>query len=211
MNRPSPLLLSLLLILLAGLLSALAPIEKTLGANARLVYFHGAWVWAGLLGFLAAGLAGLAAWILRKEALHKASLALGRSALVFWITFLPMSLAVMQASWNGLFLDEPRFRGPLNLAIVGLLLQVGLSLLADKRWASLANLGFALVMFTSLSGVQSVLHPESPIFGSGSTSIQVYFLALILLLGAAAWQLARAWYQFEERRERVRARQVVRV
>jgi hypothetical protein len=210
MNRSS-LLLSISFILIAGLFSALAPLEKTLGGNARLVYFHGAWVWASLLGFLAAGLAGLLAWILRKETLHAWSLAFGRSALVFWIAFLPMSLAVMQANWNGLFLDEPRFRGPLNLAIVGLLLQIGLALLNEKKWASLGNLGFTLVLFSSLSGTQSVLHPESPIFGSGSVGIQVFFILLVLLLTAAAWQHTLTWLGFEKRREQVRARRAAQV
>ena len=38
---------------------ALAPLERTLGEGARLVYFHGAWVWAGKIAFGAAAAAGL--------------------------------------------------------------------------------------------------------------------------------------------------------
>ena len=104
--------------------AAFAPLEKTLGINARLVYFHGAWVWAALIAFVAAGLVGLAGLVSRRADLHHWSLALGRTAIVFWLAFLPMSLLVMQANWNGLFLDEPRFRVPLNFAIIGVLLQV---------------------------------------------------------------------------------------
>jgi hypothetical protein len=52
-----PWLWVLICLLLAGLLAVLAPFERTLEANARLVYFHGAWVWVGLLALLL-----LAAW-----------------------------------------------------------------------------------------------------------------------------------------------------
>ncbi len=53
-------LVSLLAILmLIGLVTALAPVERTLGERARLVYFHGAWVWAGKIAFAAAAATGL--------------------------------------------------------------------------------------------------------------------------------------------------------
>jgi hypothetical protein len=42
-----------------GLVTALAPVEQTLGANVRLVYLHGAWVWVGIISFGLAALSGL--------------------------------------------------------------------------------------------------------------------------------------------------------
>jgi hypothetical protein len=48
--------------------------------------------------------------------------------------------------------------------------------------------------------VGTVLHPESPIFGSGATGIQLYFAGLVLLLALAAWQMARLWRSWELRR-----------
>jgi len=176
--------------------AAFAPLEKTLGMNARLVYFHGAWVWAALIAFIAAAILGLAGLVLRRAALHHWSLALGRTAIIFWLAFLPMSLLVMQANWNGLFLDEPRFRVPLNLAIVGVLLQVGVSFF-PPAWASLANLIFGIALLAGLGSAGTVLHPESPIFGSGATGIQLYFAGLVLLLSLAAWQMARLWRNWD--------------
>ena len=41
------------------LIAALAPAEKDLGTKVRVVYFHGAWVWAGKIAFGLAALAGL--------------------------------------------------------------------------------------------------------------------------------------------------------
>lgn len=184
----------------AFLVAALAPLEKTLGVNARIVYLHGAWVWTAMLAFLAAALAGLGGLVGRSETWHEWSQALGRAGLCFWITFLPMSLYVMQANWNGLYLDEPRFRIPLNLAIAGMLLQVGLSFIPQAHWTSLANLAFAVALFTSMNAVQAVLHPESPIFQSDARDIQLFFVVLLLLLVFAAWQLAKAWRGWESRR-----------
>ena len=62
----SPLGLFVVNIFLIGLVTALAPLERTLGANIRLVYFHGAWVWTGMAAFGAAALAGLGGLILRR-------------------------------------------------------------------------------------------------------------------------------------------------
>jgi hypothetical protein len=190
-------------LLLAGLLAILAPVERTLGANAHLVYFHGAWVWVGMLAFVAAALTGLVGLLTRRKALHEWSRALGRTGLCFWISFLPMSLLVMQANWNGLYLSEPRFRIPLNLAIVGLLLQLGLSFLPQPAWTSLANIVYAGLLFTGMGGVQSVLHPESPVLNSNAREIQLFFLGLLALLLLAAWKLAGAWRSWQYRLQKV--------
>ncbi|MCS6907723.1 MAG: hypothetical protein RML93_07570, partial [Anaerolineales bacterium] len=122
MKRFSGLWIAVLLILLAVCSALLAPPEKTLGERARLIYFHAGWVWAALLSFGLSGLTGLIGFLSRRSNLLSWSIALQRSALVFWLVFLPMSLWVMQVSWNGLFLAEPRFRIPLHFAVIGLLL-----------------------------------------------------------------------------------------
>ncbi len=170
-----------------------APIEKTLGENTRIVYLHGALVWAAITLFMCAGLVGLYGLIVRREQIHEWSRAIGHTALFLWLIFLPMSLYVMQANWNGLFLDEPRFRIPLNFAVVGLLLQIGL-LFLPAIWTSFTNLLFALTLIVSLRGAQSVLHPVSPIFNSQSLSIKIFFSGAFLLLLLMAVQLARLWY-----------------
>jgi len=90
-------------LLLAILVAALAPLEKTLGSNARLVYFHGAWVWAAMLAFSGAAVAGAIGLLSRRIAWQRTSQAAGRTGLVFWLIFLPMALLVMQLNWNGIF------------------------------------------------------------------------------------------------------------
>ncbi|MBE9474057.1 MAG: hypothetical protein IMY85_04140 [Chloroflexi bacterium] len=48
-----------------------------------------------------------------------------------------------------------------------------------------------------LQTTDQVMHPGSPIFGSGVWRIQAYFLVLLVLTLLAAWQLARLWRGFE--------------
>ena len=180
-----------------AILTALGPAEKTLGANARVVYLHGVWVWAALAGFLLAGLAGLAGLLTRRDALHHWSRALGRTGLLFWITYIPISMWAMETNWNGLFLAEPRFRLAVVFAIGGLLMQVGLVLMEEPIWASLGNLLYLIALLAALLTTQDVMHPPAPILNSDAPRIQAFFGVLFLLTLFAAWQVARWLYHRE--------------
>src|SRR5574338_686273 len=143
----SPLTLFFMTVIVIALLALFGPEEKSLGASVRIVYLHGAWVLAAELAFVAAGLAGLIALITRRPAFHQWSAALGRTGIVFWVTYLPLSLWAMQSNWNGLFLSEPRFRLAAIFAVTGVLLQIGLWLI-DTDWITLlANILFILVLW----------------------------------------------------------------
>ena len=193
LNRIHPLMGFLLALCLAGAFAFLAPVEQTLGTGMRLVFFHGAWVWVGILLYVLSAVLGLIGLVTRREMIHIYSAALGRSALVFWVTYLPMSLMVMQIFWNGFFFDEPRWRIPFMLGLVSLCLQVGLWLIDILKLNSLVNLLFGVVFVISMSGMQSILHPESPVSSSSSWMIKVNFsLVFILSLFAALW-LVRFW------------------
>jgi hypothetical protein len=48
----------LLTILIIGIYTSLGPVEHSLGTHIRIVYLHGAWVWASLAAYLAAGVFG---------------------------------------------------------------------------------------------------------------------------------------------------------
>lgn len=172
-------------------LTVVGPAEQSLGTNVRVVYLHGAWVWAALISIMAAGLIGLVGLVTRRERLHHWSRALGRTGLVFWITYLPISLWAMQANWNGLFLMEPRWRLAMYFAVGGLLLQVGITLIDKPIWASGLNLAYALMLIYALQTTEQVMHPSSPIFSSNSWRIQAYFVGLTALSILAAWQMTR--------------------
>ncbi len=176
------------------LLTFLGPEEKSLGSNVRIVYLHGAWVLTAEIAFLASALAGLLGLILQRDVFHAWSAALGRAGILFWVTYLPLSLWAMQSNWNGLFLAEPRFRLALTFAVVGVLLQVGLWLINRERLTSLANLIFFIALRVAFATARDIMHPPpSPIFNSGNYIIIGFFIGLILLTWLAGYFLTR-WF-----------------
>jgi len=176
-----------LTVLFVGLLALLGPEEESLGANVRVVYLHGAWVLTAEIALLGAALSGVAGLITRNERFHDWSAALGRTGLVFWLTYLPLSLWAMQSNWNGLFLAEPRFRLALSFTVAGLLLQAGLWVFNTGWLTSSANILFFIVLKIVFSTAANVMHPPpSPIFNSGNYAIIGFFL----LLNVSAWVAA---------------------
>jgi hypothetical protein len=161
------------------------------------VYFHGAWVWAGKIAFASAAFSGLLGLVLKKTAWQRYSQALGWVGMVFWLTYLPLSLYVQQVNWGGIFWDELRWRVPLMFGIVGLLLQIGLVLMNDLRLTSAANLVFGVLLWWFLGSIENVLHPDSPIFGSNALRIQVFFVLLLLLSIGFGALLARQFYRYD--------------
>ncbi len=158
----------------------------------RIVYLHGAWVLTAEIAFFAAALAGLLGLILRKDIFHTWSAALGRTGIVFWITYLPLSLFAMQTNWNGLFLAEPRFRLAMMFAVTGILLQIGLWIFNTAWLTSLANIIYIVVLRVIFSTAENIMHPPpSPIFNSGNYVIIGFFVSLNLLALLAAYFLTR--------------------
>jgi hypothetical protein len=190
--QPAGLIFTVLIIILVTLLT---PPDRLLGANLKLILLHGAWVWAGLVSFALAGASGAAGLAVRKEKWHNWSIAWGRTGLFYLLTYLPMSLLVMQVSWGGLYLDEPRWRIPMIFGMGGILMQVGLAMLNIKAIYSAGNLLFGLAFLISLYRAQNVLHPDSPITQSDPSSIQLLFGGMLALCLLAALQLAFGWYR----------------
>ncbi len=190
----SPLFFFFITVIVVALLTLFGPEEKSLGSNVQIVYLHGAWVLAAEVAFIAAALAGLLGLLLRKDMLHAWSAALGRTGMVFWLTYLPLSLFAMQANWNGLFLAEPRFRIALIFAVTGILLQIGLWLFNISWLTSLANILYIVALRMVFATAQNVMHPPpSPIFNSGLWNIIIFFIVLNILTWVAGYFLTR-WF-----------------
>ena len=211
----SPLTLLVITIILIALLAMFGPEEQSLGSNVRIVYLHGAWVLAAEVAFLAAGVAGLIAlvgyvvpqikyyspfrgdYVVQKiggDTAHNWSAALGRTGIIFWVTYLPLSLWAMQANWNGLFLVEPRFRLALIFAVTGVLLQIGLWLINMNWVTSLANIIYIIVLRVIFATADNIMHPPpSPIFNSGNYAIIGFFVSMILLSMLASYFMTR-WF-----------------
>ena len=184
-------LVLLVLVATAVLLTGLAPKDRVLGSSLRIVYLHGAWVWAALLAFAAAARSGLFGFILHSGSLHAWSGGLSRSATAFWLTSLLLSLAAMQTSWNGLYLAEPRWRLGVRFGVAALVLQVAAALLHRPRLGSGVAIGFFGLLMAALLTTPSVMHPASPVFSSQSIAVRASFLALLACVAASAAWLAR--------------------
>jgi hypothetical protein len=190
----SPFFWFILAVLTTAALTALGPEEQSLGANVRIVYLHGAWVLTAEAALGLSAVAGLLGILTRRERLHHWSAALGRTGLFFWVTYLPLSLWAMQANWNGLFLSEPRFRLAVIFTVTGVLLQIGLTLLARPVFTSLFNVLFFAALRIGLSQADYVMHPPpSPIFSSGILALQLFFIGIIFLTMVAAYFMTRWW------------------
>ena len=174
--------------------SLFGPDEKSLGKNVKLVYLHGAWVLAAEIAFVLAAvfaLAGLILFFFGKRDVEIKTLewsqALGLTGLIYWITYLPLSLLAMETNWNGLFLAEPRFRLALTFALVGVLLQAGLWIMDQKILTAIANIAFIIVLRVVFANAANIMHPPpSPIFNSGNWLIISFFVALITLTMTSA-------------------------
>jgi hypothetical protein len=190
----SPLFHFIIILIFIGALTLAGPQERSLGANVRLVYLHGAWVLTAEVAFLAAALTGAAGLVTRKASLHTWSQAFGRTGTLFWVTYLPLSLWAMQANWNGLFLAEPRFRLAVIFAVTAMLLQVGLWLFNLPWLTSTANILFIITLRVVFAAASNIMHPPpSPIFNSGNLLLILYFVALNLLTWVAAYLVTRGW------------------
>ena len=196
----SPLASFFLTVFAIILLALFGPEEQSLGSNVRIVYLHGAWVLTAELAFALSALAGLVGLVARRDGFHAWSAALGRTGILFWVTYLPLSLLAMQTNWNGLFLSEPRFRLALTFAVVGVLLQVGLWIINLPWVTSLANVIFIVVLRVVFSTASNIMHPPpSPIFNSGNYLIIGFFIGLNILAWLAAYFLTRWWLSLKNK------------
>jgi len=189
-------------VVLIAIVSAFGPEEKNLGTNVKLVYIHGAWVLAAELALIFAGLLGFAAlfaeFLMKKKELadkfYTWSQALGLTGIIYWVTYLPLSMLAMQSNWNGLFLAEPRFRFALTFAVAGILLQIGLWIMNDKRLLAMANIAYIIVLRVVFANAANIMHPPpSPIFNSGNYTIMFFFVFLIVLTLSSALLVSLLW------------------
>jgi hypothetical protein len=192
----SPFFWFILALLTTAGLTALGPQDKFLGDNVRIVYLHGAWALTAEAALGLSAAAGLLGILFRRESLQRWSAALGYTGLFFWVSYLPLSLWAMQANWNGLFLAEPRFRVAVIFSVTGVLLQIGLTLLAKPAFTSLFNVLFFVALRIGLTRAEYVMHPPpSPIFSSGILSLQLFFIGITFLTMASAYFMSRWWLQ----------------
>ena len=171
-----------------------APNDVTLAGTSKVVYLHGALVWTSLLTLTAAGVVGFAALVAmrfkRDNALHAWTLALGRTGLIFWAAYIPISMLASRMAWNAVFLAEPRYTTAFRVLAAGIIVQVIVWLVNRPIVSSSLHAVLAGVIWELLLTTPSVLHPDNPILRS-TPSIQFFFGLIVLACGMAALQVVR--------------------
>ena len=106
------LILDIVSIILLGVAAYLAlsyaPMEATMGNVQRVFYFHVANAWVGLLGFLAAGVAGIAYLRTGKQKWDIIEVAAVEISLVFFLIAIVLGSIWARPIWNTWWTWEPR-------------------------------------------------------------------------------------------------------
>lgn len=186
----------LILLLLGAAVVLFAPQEATLGPAIKVVYVHAALIWAGQVGFVAAGLLGLL-WIIRPDWeggrwLH----GLGWASFAIFALGVGASAVAQRASWGAIVWWEPKTVASLNLLAVALIVLLLNSWLASRPARGALHILLAGLVVASVVATPRVLHPTDPVTASPSAAIQMTFYVLFLLAGLLtawlAWRLSRA-------------------
>jgi heme exporter protein C len=180
----------------AALILVLMPAEKTLGQVIKIVYLHGALSRAGMVGFWAAGMAGLLYLIRPRPALARWTPALLLSGWSFWAAHFIVSMPATRLTWGPwIAWGEPRVTMTLQVLLAGFVVVLITRLVKDLRFTAgaAALLAAAVALLVGQTGV--LRHPLDPIGTSPSAVLRlVYLLLLIPIIGSMlllAWRLAQ--------------------
>jgi hypothetical protein len=173
----------------------LAPAEARLGNLVKLVYVHGALVWAGLLTFSVAGALGLVALVVRRPVWYHGTRAAGATALVVWIVYAISAMVVTGLAWGQVVAwNEPRVQASGLILVAAVVLAVVVRLVNQRDFTALVNLVMGIVPWLVVRRAEVIRHPVDPIGGSGSAAIQGFYLLIVLAVaGLAATLVAWLW------------------
>ena len=98
----------LMILIAAGLVFFYAPVEQLMGQVQKVFYFHVATAWVGMLGFMAAGVAGVQYLRTENEKWDIAGLGSVEISLVFFMVAIIMGSIWARPIWNTWWTWDPR-------------------------------------------------------------------------------------------------------
>ena len=98
----------LMILIAAGLVFFYAPVEQLMGQVQKVFYFHVATAWVGMLGFMAAGVAGVQYLRTEKEKWDIVGLGAVEISLVFFMVAIIMGSIWAKPIWNTWWTWDPR-------------------------------------------------------------------------------------------------------
>ena len=169
--------LSLLLLVVAfGMAMWYAPVERIMGAVQKVFYFHVATAWIGLLGFVAATVAGVAYLRTHNMKWDIVEVAAVEISLVFFFITIVLGSIWARSSWGTWWTWEPRLTTAAILEmtyIAYLLLRQGVED-PDRRarYSAVYTLVFSLVAPMTLLSIFlfRTIHPDLGIFRAGQST-----------------------------------------
>lgn len=186
--QPRPWIAYSALIFLLDALVVLSPAEATLGNIVKLVYLHGAMERIAVLGFLLAGVFGLAHLLFQRESLAHWTQGCIETGLVLWAAQVLVSLPAQILAWGAISWDEPRVAGALwIITLAGLTYGVA-RWMSGARWMAMAAIAIALIVTAILHGEVNVVHPPNAILASDSSAIKFFYAAIVMTIGLVAFQ-----------------------
>jgi len=161
---------AILFVVALGMVFFYAPTERVMGQVQRVFYFHVATAWVGMLGFMAAGVAGIAYLSSRDRKWDIVSLAAVEISLVFFFVTIIMGSIWARPAWGTWWTWEPRLTTATVVELVYaaiLMLRQGIED-PDRRariGAVFTILGFISVPITFISiRLARTIHPV--VFGA---------------------------------------------
>jgi hypothetical protein len=206
-KRVLPLLAGVLFVLLV-IWIVLAPSESRLGSLVKVVFVHGALVWAGLIAFTVAGVLGLVALVVRHlwgslapaaqrhaPVWYRGTEAADLAALIVWVATVISSMIVTDLTWGQLIAwNEPRVQATGLILVAALVLFVVARLVANHAFTAIVSVLMGIVPWILVRQAGVIRHPVDPIGGSESASIQAFYgLILLTIIGLTLTLIAWLW------------------
>jgi hypothetical protein len=109
---------------------------------------------------------------------------------VFWALQFLVSLPAQVLAWGSLVWNEPRVVGAKWILGLSVFVYAVALWLREASWMALAACAAAAMALIVLRGAINVLHPLSPIIGSDSMSIKLFYGAIVIAVGGLAFEFA---------------------
>lgn len=185
-------LLALLAPLAILLLLFLLPPERTLGNVIKLVLLHGALVRAALIAFAVAGLLGLLCLFSEKPIWPRWCTAFQLTGLLLWVGNVFASSLATRLTWGEwIAWGEPRVIATMNILWLAVTCFLLVRWLSHRIFTGVANLVVAGFSWGLIKGATLVRHPFDPLGTSNSSTYQLLYGGMVVVLLVVGWQVTR--------------------
>lgn len=176
MNRKEIAILTILFLAILGAV-ALTPAEGNIGWKIRLVYAHGAGVWAALGLFVLASV--IAVLSIFKRGLGSLFLATEYVATGLWIISFLMAILATKIVWGAVFFAEPRMLTSLKVLSVSIAVDALLSLSKQPLVAATLLFTRTVAAFYWIAATELVMHPDRPVLQS-ALDMKLHFVTVLV-------------------------------